>query len=84
MALGLGAVLGSGLVGVVAAVILPELSAPIYCGSFCGMASTEVLPGIEAFDTEFSHSRNCNCAGLGKHVTVSGENLVPQQQQAAP
>lgn len=44
--LGLGAVLGSGLVGVVAAVILPELSAPIYCGSFCGMASTEVLPGI--------------------------------------
>ncbi len=44
--LGLGAVLGAGLVAVLAALILPGLSVPITCGSFCGMASTKVLPGI--------------------------------------
>ncbi|HHY12868.1 MAG TPA: hypothetical protein GX529_09595, partial [Firmicutes bacterium] len=38
--LGLGAVLGAGLVAVLAALILPGLSVPITCGSFCGMAST--------------------------------------------
>ncbi|HHX10302.1 MAG TPA: hypothetical protein GX729_02840 [Firmicutes bacterium] len=44
--LGLGAVLGAGIVGVLSALLLPDLSAPMYCGAFCGMASTKVLPSI--------------------------------------
>ncbi len=44
--LGLGAVVGAGLVTVLGALVFPSLGAPITCGSFCGMASTQVLPGI--------------------------------------
>lgn len=44
--LGLGGVLGAGLVAVLAALILPSLSVPITCGSFCGMTSPKVLPGM--------------------------------------
>ncbi len=43
---GLGAVLGAGIVGVLAALLLPDSSTAVYCGAFCGMASTKVLPGI--------------------------------------
>ncbi|HHX65174.1 MAG TPA: hypothetical protein GX702_09835 [Chloroflexi bacterium] len=42
--LGLGAVVASGLVGVLAAVLLPDYGVPLYCGSFVGMASPTLLP----------------------------------------
>ncbi len=41
--LGLGAVLGAGLVGLVSAVVAPGYGVPLYCGSFVGMASPKVL-----------------------------------------
>jgi hypothetical protein len=44
--LGLGAVLGAGLVTVLAALIMPAFGAAITCGSFCGMVSMKVLPGV--------------------------------------
>ena len=40
---GLGAVVGAGLVGVVAALVFPDYGPPIYCGAFVGMASTNLL-----------------------------------------
>ncbi len=40
---GLGAVVAAGLVGVIAALALPEYGAPIYCGAFVGMASQKLL-----------------------------------------
>ncbi|HHY44249.1 MAG TPA: hypothetical protein GX512_00870 [Firmicutes bacterium] len=41
--LGLGAVVASALVGVLAGVVVPAYGVPIYCGSFVGMASPKVL-----------------------------------------
>ena len=41
---GLGAVLGAGIVGVLAALLLPDSSTAVYCGAFCGMASTRSCP----------------------------------------
>jgi hypothetical protein len=41
--LGLGAVLGASLVGLVGAVVAPAYGPPLYCGSFVGMASPTVL-----------------------------------------
>jgi hypothetical protein len=43
--LGLGAVVGSALVGLLAGLLYPRLGAPAYCGSFVGMAAPDVLPG---------------------------------------
>ena len=39
----LGAVVAVGLVGVVAANVLPDYSVPLYCGAFAGMASQKLL-----------------------------------------
>jgi len=44
--LGLGPVLASALVGLLAALIAGEQAAPAYCGSFVGMVSTAVLPTV--------------------------------------
>jgi len=41
----LGAVLGSAIVGIVAALVIPDYAVPVYTGSFVGMASTRLLPG---------------------------------------
>jgi len=41
----LGSVLGAGLVGLAAALIVPEFAVPTYTGSFVGMAATGLLPG---------------------------------------
>ncbi|OIB58406.1 hypothetical protein [Natrialba sp. SSL1] len=43
----LGPVLASALVGLLAGLALPRVGAPIYCGSFVGMASPAVFPGFE-------------------------------------
>ncbi|ELZ01435.1 hypothetical protein C482_06664 [Natrialba chahannaoensis JCM 10990] len=43
----LGPVLASALVGLLAGLALPRVGAPIYCGSFVGMASPAVFPGLE-------------------------------------
>ncbi|MCU4926426.1 hypothetical protein OB905_10575 [Halobacteria archaeon AArc-dxtr1] len=43
---GLGPVLASALVGLGAGVALPRVAAPIYCGSFVGMASPAVFGSI--------------------------------------
>ncbi|ELY92844.1 hypothetical protein C483_06842 [Natrialba hulunbeirensis JCM 10989] len=43
----LGPVLASALVGLLAGLALPHVGAPIYCGSFVGMASPAVFPGLE-------------------------------------
>ena len=40
---GLGAVVASALVGVVAAAVVKAYAAPVFCGSFVGMAAAEVL-----------------------------------------
>ena len=44
---GTGAVLASSLVGLLAGLLLPSYGAPIYCGSFVGMASPLVLNQTE-------------------------------------
>lgn len=44
--LGLGAVVGAGLTTVLGALFFPTFGAPITCGSFCGMASIMVIPGV--------------------------------------
>ena len=41
--LGLGAVVAAALVGVLADTLVPSYAAPLYCGSFVGMASPKVL-----------------------------------------
>lgn len=46
--LGLGVVVGSALVGLLAGLLCPWLGAPAYCGSFVGMAAPAVLPGYAA------------------------------------
>jgi len=40
----LGAVVASGLVGIIAALIVPKYAVPTYCGAFVGMSSAELLP----------------------------------------
>lgn len=40
---GLGAVVAASLVAVIAALVLPDYGAPIYCGAFVGMASQKLL-----------------------------------------
>lgn len=40
---GLGVVVASALLGLVAGLVLPEYGVPVYCGSFVGMAGTGVL-----------------------------------------
>lgn len=42
----LGAVVGSAIVGLVAALLFPDYAVPLYTGSFAGMASTALLPGF--------------------------------------
>lgn len=44
---GLGAILASSLVGLVAGLLLPAYGVPIYCGSFVGMVSPMVLNQTE-------------------------------------
>lgn len=44
---GLGPVVASAFVGLLAGLALPEVDAAAYCGSFVGMASTQVFPGAE-------------------------------------
>lgn len=44
---GLGPVLGSALVGVLAGVVTSDYDTAAYCGSFVGMASTALFPGLE-------------------------------------
>ncbi|MFB0556873.1 MAG: hypothetical protein ACETVW_03355 [Dehalococcoidia bacterium] len=41
--IGLGAVVAAGLVGVIAAIVLPDYGVPIYCGAFVGMVSPVLL-----------------------------------------
>lgn len=43
VSMGLGAVVASALVGVLAAALLPAYAVPLYCGGFVGMASPKVL-----------------------------------------
>jgi len=40
---GLGAVTAAGLVGLVAALVVPNYAVPVYCGSFVGMTSARLL-----------------------------------------
>ncbi|WP_136716935.1 hypothetical protein [Halorientalis salina] len=44
---GLGPVLASAAIGLVAGVALPDIDVPVYCGSFVGMVSPSVLPTVE-------------------------------------
>ena len=44
---GLGPVLASALVGLVVGLALPRVGAPVYCGSFVGMASPAAFPSLE-------------------------------------
>lgn len=46
--LGVGVVVGSALVGLLAGLLYPRLGAAAYCGSFVGMAGPAVLPGYTA------------------------------------
>ncbi len=41
--LGMGAVVAAGLVGTMAAVMVPKLGVPVYCGAFVGMASSDLF-----------------------------------------
>lgn len=41
--LSVGSVAASGLVGLVAAILLPSLAVPVFCGTFVGMASPELF-----------------------------------------
>jgi hypothetical protein len=41
-----GAVLGAAVVGLLAALLFPDYAVPAYTGSFVGMASVKLLPGI--------------------------------------
>lgn len=43
--LGFSAVLASGLIGVIAYMLVPKYEVPAFCGSFVGMASYSLLPG---------------------------------------
>lgn len=45
---GLGVVVGSALVGLLAALLVPDYGAPAYCGSFVGMVAPGVFPGLAA------------------------------------
>ncbi|RKD98442.1 hypothetical protein ATJ93_1449 [Halopiger aswanensis] len=44
---GLGPVVASAVVGVIAGVGFAEIDVPIYCGSFVGMVSPSVIPSLE-------------------------------------
>lgn len=44
---GLGPVVASALVGLLAGLLTPRVDAAAYCGSFVGMASTGVFPAVE-------------------------------------
>ena len=44
---GLGAVTASALVGVIAALVVPDYAVPAYCGSFVGMTSIQLLFSYE-------------------------------------
>jgi len=46
--LGIGAVIASALVGLAGGLLFPKYAPPIYCGSFVGMSSRAVLPGVPA------------------------------------
>jgi hypothetical protein len=43
--IGLGGVTASALVALIAAYVIPDYAVPVYCGSFVGMASTQLLYG---------------------------------------
>ncbi|WP_440763585.1 hypothetical protein [Natronorubrum sp. DTA7] len=45
---GVGPVLASALVGVAAGLAVPKVGAPVYCGSFVGMASPAVFGSLES------------------------------------
>ncbi|TYT62771.1 hypothetical protein [Natrialba swarupiae] len=47
VSLGLGPVVASALVGVLAGVFVPRVAVPAYCGSFVGMASPSAFPSLE-------------------------------------
>ncbi len=42
---GISAVLASGLIGIIAYIIVPKYEIPAFCGSFVGMASYSLFPG---------------------------------------
>ncbi|MGM0414663.1 MAG: hypothetical protein ACQEQP_05755 [Bacillota bacterium] len=42
---GISAVLASGLIGIIAYLLIPKYEVPAFCGSFVGMASYSLLPG---------------------------------------
>lgn len=42
--LGLGLVIGSALVGLLAVLVAPKYAVPVYCGSFAGMSSAALFP----------------------------------------
>ena len=43
--LGLGAVVGAGLTALMAALVVPKLAVPAYCGAFVGMTSARLFAG---------------------------------------
>lgn len=47
VAVGLGPVVASAVVGVIAGLGFTEVDVPVYCGSFVGMASPSVIPSLE-------------------------------------
>ncbi|MFU8827482.1 MAG: hypothetical protein ACNA70_08325 [Brevefilum sp.] len=66
--IGLGAVVASGLIGVLAAMIVPKYGAPAYCGSFVGMSSSALF---------FSHTEVALASIIAGIVYVISRDIFP-------
>lgn len=81
--LGLGAVVASGLIGLLGALVFPQQAAPIYCGSFVGMSSAALLTsypeillaGVTAGIVYNLSAANCSGFG-GKLGTIAFTGAV--------
>lgn len=71
--IGLGPVVASALVGLLAGLLTPRVDAAAYCGSFVGMASAEVFPAVEYLFFAGAVSAIAFVAAKGTFAGVGGK-----------
>jgi hypothetical protein len=71
--LGLGSVVASALIGLLAGLLTPRVDAAAYCGSFVGMASAQVFPAVEYLFLAGGVSAVAYVAAKGTFAGVGGK-----------